>query len=288
MSLFLKTLYASITGALGGLLAWLILDVLVRVEPANPYGDAVLNGALVGACIGAAVNGFAGLMEFKPLPFIRGLLIGLVAGALGGAAGLAVGQFLYQAAGNHSLVRIVGWGIFGLCLGVADGLLALSLRRVVYAGLGGLIGGLFGGTASTLLAGTENLVHLSRALGFVVVGALIGLFVGLVPTVLKDAWLKVISSGRNEGKERIADRPRISIGSSSRCDLCLYDDPAVKARHAEIAQDKGQYILKSVGDAQVMVPAGPQGMPVSSYILQDNDRFVVGNQTIIFRRRRSG
>lgn len=279
MSLSLRTIYFTLTGALGALVAWFLLDVVLKFQPESAYLDALLNGALIGVCVGAAVNGFAGLMEFKVWPVVRGGLLGLAGGLIGGVAGLLLGEVFYEVLGTSSWLRIIGWMIFGMLLGIVDGLLARSVRRMLYAGLGGLLGGFLGGLAFYLLARYGELSGAARAVGFTLLGGLTGLFIGLVPVMLRDAWLKVTSSGRNEGKERLVDKPRIVIGSDSRCDLALYDDPAIAPRHVEIHHEKGQYLLKPLAGSIVIM--GDQR--VLSQVLHNEDIFQIGSVTIIFR-----
>ena len=281
MSLTLKTIYSTLTGALGALAAWFMLDGLLELRPESVFADALLNGALVGLCIGAAVSGFAGLMEFKIPPFVRGLGVGLIAGLIGGSIGLLAGEVLYQITGGSVLMRIVGWATFGVSIGLADGALVLSRRRALYAGIGGLLGGALGGGAFSLLARLSDLPNTSRALGFALLGAFVGLLVGLVPIVLRKAWVKVVSSGRNEGKERLVDKHRIVIGADERCDLPLYGDPQVNEKHAEIVQEGGRFTLKPVGGALVLV----NGQPVARQQLGNEDQFQVGEQKLLFRQR---
>ena len=282
MSIRLRIVYSSLTGAIGALAAWFTLDILFNVQITNPYLDAIITGTVLGVFIGVGVNGYLGLMEFKILPLVKGIAVGFLAGLFGGGAGLLLAEFLYEMLGGETLPRILGWMVFGMLLGIADGILALSLRRILYAAAGGFLGGLVGGTTFSLLAGATDLPYTSRALGFTFIGLLTGLFIGLVPNLLKYAWLKVVSSGRNVGKERIADKRRIVLGSSSGCDLPLYGDLSIAPRHAEIIQDKGQYILRPIGAAPILV----RGLPVYQHILEHEDEFQIGTETILFRRRK--
>jgi hypothetical protein len=283
MSLNLRIVYFALTGALGALGAWVVLDIILDIQPTNPYLDALLNGALIGVAIGIAVNGFNGLMEFKAWPVVRGILVGFAGGLLGGALGLLLGEFFYQNLGNNDALRILGWAIFGFFLGLVDGILALSPRRMLYAGVGGLLGGILGGIVFSLLARYSDLPNTARALGFALLGALTGLFIGLLPTVMKNAWLKVISSGRNEGKEILVDKRRVIIGSDARCEMALYGDPGIAGQHAEIQQNAGQFILKPLGQSRVII----EDRLVSQHTLQDEDTFQVGGETLIFRKRSS-
>lgn len=287
MSLSLRIIYFTLTGALGALAAWFVLDVVLQIQIDDPYQDSALNGAMVGLAVGIAINGFAGLIEFKFWPVMRGILIGMTAGLAGGALGLLFGELLYQQFGQSNILRIVGWAIFGLFLGLADGLLARSPRRILYAGLGGLLGGLMGGIASLLLWRFTDLPNTSRALGYALLGALVGLFIGLLPTVLRNALsyasLKVISSGRNEGKERLIDKTRILIGSNARCDLPLYGDPEIAEQHAVIEQLGGQFVLQPLGDSIVAI----NDHSVTQSVLQNEDQFQIGSETLIFRKKSS-
>ncbi len=281
MSLSLRTLYFTLTGALGALAAWFFLDIAFEIQLDNPYLDSILNGALVGVAVGVAINGFAGLIEFKPLPVFRGILIGFLAGLFGGALGLLIGEVLYQLFGQSDVLRILGWAIFGLFLGLADGLLAHSSHRFMYAGIGGLLGGLMGGAASFLIGKFTELPYTSRALGYALLGALVGMFIGLLPVVLRNAWVKVVSSGRNEGKERLVDRQRIMIGGDARCDLPLYGDQEIANHHAEIVQQGNQFILRPLGEALVVV----NDHCIYEYMLQNEDTFQIGNETLLFRKK---
>ena len=138
MSILLKTVYSMLTGAIGALVAWHILDVWLKLQPSSPFADALVNGALVGACIGVAVNSFAGLLEFKAWPIIKGFGVGLAAGLLGGSTGLLAGEALYQFLGHSAALRITGWAIFGVSLGLADGVFSHCTAAVAASRTSGL------------------------------------------------------------------------------------------------------------------------------------------------------
>jgi len=284
MSRTLKIIYASLTGALGALAAWFILDILIVLQPDNVYLDAVLNGAIVGLCIGAIVNGFPGLMEFKLRSIVRGTLVGGLAGLLGGAVGLVAGETAFQFLGGGWILRVLGWAIFGVSIGVADGILVLSPRRMVYAGLGGLLGGTLGGIVFSLMAQSSGLPSTSRSVGFAFLGFFSGLFVGWVPVVLGRAWVKVISAGPNEGKERMIDKARLVIGADERCDLPLYRDETVQPYQAEITQESGRFILNPLEDNLVLI----NNQSISRHNLQNEDVFQVGAQQLIFLKKYFG
>jgi hypothetical protein len=282
MSLQLKMFYSALVGAWGGLLAWVILDLLLVLQMSSVWLDAMVNGLVVGVSIGVLVGAFDGLMEGNTGRLLRGLLAGLVTGFIGGAAGLLIGELLFQAFDRQVAGRLLGWAIFGLALGSSEGLAYRSGRRLLHGSLGGLLGGGLGGIAFTLIRQELERPATGRAWGFAILGAFVGLFVGLVPLILKTAWLKVVSSGRDEGKEHIVEKAITTIGRSESADMGLYGDPTLLPVHAEIRQENGRFILHSKGAVMV------NGQPVNSHPLQDEDQIGLGRVKVRFRSNRSG
>jgi hypothetical protein len=290
MSFGLRTFYNVLVGAWGGLLAWAILDLVLRLRLTNVWLDAVLNGAFVGMFIGALVSGFAGLMAARVFLLARGAGIGLLTGIVGGILGLLAGQIAFLIGGLVSedllvrgMFRAIGWAIFGAGIGVAEGVITLSFKRLIYGGMGGVIGGLAGGIIFALIERGLNLQLLNRALGFAILGACIGLFIGLIPSLLKEAWLKVTSSGRNEGNQFIVDKATTTLGSSDRCDIGLYGDAGIAPKHAEIRQEGGKFVLHTIGGQRVMI----NDRDTTRAELDDGTRVRVGNTKLVFRRRKS-
>lgn len=281
MSLLLKMIYGCLTGAWGGFLAWALLDPLLGVAPASPYLDAVINGAVIGVCVGALIGGFGGLVERSFKQLLHGLGGGLAMGLLGGVTGLLLGEILFQSFGQAAPMRVVGWAIFGIAIGAAEGVLRRSLRRVLFGVLGGLAGGVLGSLAFMLARNALTTPGFSRALGFTILGALIGLFVGLSLLVARTfiGALKVVSSGRNEGKEILLDKDVIHIGRDDACDLGLYGDKSIQPRHAQIQRERGGFVIHPIGGAPVQV----NGQPVQSHLLQKGDQIGVGREVVVFK-----
>jgi hypothetical protein len=274
MTLTLKMIYGCLTGAWGGFVAWALLDPLLGVRPSSAYLDALANGAVVGVCIGAFTGGFGGLVERSLRQLLRGLGGGLLMGLLGGVLGLLVGEILFQSFAQAPQMRVIGWAIFGVAIGASEGLLRRAPRRVLFGAIGGLAGGALGSLAFILARQALTMPGFSRALGFTILGALIGLFVGLVPVVARTfiAALKVVSTGRNEGKEILLDKAVITIGRDDACDLGLYGDKSIQPWHAEIRREQGRYVVQSIGAA-----------PVHSHSLQKGDRIGIGGEVIVFQ-----
>ena len=139
------------------------------------------------------------------------------------------------------------------------------------------MGGLGGGIAFTLSRQTLSRPAASRAWGFAILGAFIGLFISLIPVLLKMAWLKVVSSGRDEGKEYIITKGITTIGLSDNCDFGLYGDPTLQPVHAEIRQEQGQFTLYAQGHLTLNQTA------VTHHLLQDEDRIGMGKIKVRFK-----
>lgn len=281
MSLSLKVIYGCLIGAWGGFVGWLLLDPLLGIRPSSNYVDALINGALIGGCVGGLLGGYAGLLELSLGRSLRGLATGLIAGLAGGAGGLVIGEIIFQSFGQADAMRLGGWAVFGFAIGAAEGVLVKSNRRISFGAAGGLVGGVLGGLAFLSGNAVLDIPTFGRALGFTVLGAMIGLFIGLA-LLVASKWigtLKVVSSGRNEGKEMLLDKYLIRIGRDDGGDFGLYGDRSIEPRHAELRREGNQYVLYPVGNALVLV----NGQPIVSQSLRKGDRLRIGGEELLFR-----
>lgn len=279
MSLTLRMIYGCLVGAWGGFVAWALLDPVLRINPGRPTVDALINGAIIGVCIGGLTSAFLGLMEGSVRRMLRGLAVGFVAGLLGGAIGLLAGELLFQAAGQASAARIAGWAIFGMAIGASEGLLHRSGRRLLFGVLGGLAGGILGSLAFIAVRAILTQPDFSRALGFTILGALLGLFIGLALKLggVMGGVLRVVSSSRNEGKEVSLDKDLIRIGRDDGGDLGLYGDKSIEMRHAEIRREPQGHVLYAINQAPVRV----NSQPVVVKVLNKGDRIQIGQEEIV-------
>jgi hypothetical protein len=126
---------------------------------------------------------------------------------------------------------------------------------------------------------------IGRAIAIVVLGALIGFFIGLVTELLKRGWLMVVrSQSRNarEGREYPLSKPVTVIGRAEESDVGLFGDQAVLPQHAIIRREGKNFFLSGTGGGQVTVnrqPANPR-QPLKS-----GDRIEVGGTLFLFRER---
>jgi hypothetical protein len=140
----MRTYFYAVLGAFGGLIGWLISDSLGLSFVSNVYLSEALVGALVGLSVGLFIGLTEGALTRNPVQAVKA---GLFSGLLGlgaGAIGLPLSEFLFQSVGAGLLGRALGWGVFGLLIGLAEGMVG---RTQAWKGmLGGFIGGAVGGT----------------------------------------------------------------------------------------------------------------------------------------------
>lgn len=226
-----------------------------------------LFGVVSGLAIGLLLGLASGFIQGSRGHMLRGAGLGAALGLLGGSLGITLGSALYDALGGNPyanqldprqiMARGVGWSLFGLLIGAAEGVVGKSVRRAIQGSMGGLIGGLAGGIAfnlsAFLLGPLSQAINqgasggaIPRAVGLICIGAFIGLFIGLIEAVAKTAWLR-LSLGRNEGKEWVVDAAQTFIGRSESAHVPLFGDPNVAPMHAAIQRHGMGYVLVDGG-----------------------------------------
>ena len=213
-----------VAGALGGLVAWLVCEALTVLYPgwtaARSAGDILVKMGFFGAAIGAPISialamGDA-LYGFNSKRTARGLSIGLGVGLVGGFLGGLVGQFAYGALSGGAdtsafyvqiMVRALAWGVVGLFIGLSQGFLIPTRKRIVNSMLGGGIGGVIGGGLFDPVASVVGNAVLSRGVAIIVLGICTGFAISLVEQVAKEAWLQAVKGafeiGRASCRERV-------------------------------------------------------------------------------------
>jgi hypothetical protein len=262
MSFKLFIYYCALCGAWAAFLGW-GLGWAVKGNEASLGADAV-KGLFLGLMVAFALGVVDAVWNLTGHRYSQVVLRGLFLGALGAVAGLAGASFGNVLVHVTSLFVILGWTLVGLTIGASVGLYDLlagmmagaesggGTRKVLNGLIGGTLGGALGGVLFVLLGrGVASLVsdrelRLSSALGFVALGACIGLFIGMAQVILKEAWIKV-ESGRRAGREMILSKDETTIGRAEACDLGLFGDSAVEKMHARILMKSGRYLLADAG-----------------------------------------
>ena len=208
---------------------------------------------------------------------------GAIIGILGGALALVLAEAAFDFLGGLN-GRILGWGVGGLLVGLGVGWATRSNARRRNGAIGGMLGGAVGGLCYQALTVTFPQAF-GRAIAIIILGALIGFFIGLVSELLKRGWLMVVrSQSRNarEGREYPLTKPVTIVGRAEESDIGLFGDQSVLARHAIIRNEGKNFFLSPTGGAQILVNRQPvQGRCA----LKSGDRVEIGGTLFLFRER---
>lgn len=314
MSLNSKVVLGLFLGAFSGLLAWILIDFngVYRLQPhggastfLEVYREQALVGAVFGTLVGLAMGFVNGIGTGSAQRLRRELLWGAIVGLMGGLLGLLIGQWFfggfhhkiksfskYAVVGPFAfilmvVVRGIGWGFIGLFIGLVQGIPSKSKKAAKHGAIGGLIGGLLGGMLFEIVPYiippiTTNPGIISRGISMTVTGASIGLFIGLMQAILKQAWIRVVA-GRNEGKEYIISKTRTTIGRDELADVPLFGDMNVSQLHAVIDSDiPGKYLLRDAGSTSGMAVNGQR---VAEQTLHDGDIIQIGQRSLEFHEK---
>jgi hypothetical protein len=234
-------------------------------------------GIFYGSRENAIKYGLIGAGIAVALGFVSGYLASIVYNAM---------PYSEDSTFTNSLSRAVAWAVAGLGVGFAVGLIKPHAKRIFYCVIGSAIGGFIGGflfdyiydafTTSETDTGT-----LSRAIGLIVLGLLIGLGIGLLEQAAKSAWLKVIR-GEFEGKEYLVFAGLTSIGNTGKNTIVLFKDKLVGPNHCDIILEGSKYTLIDKG-----TPMGTivNGSPIKRQVLKQGDAISVGNTVMVFNTR---
>ncbi len=285
MSRHMRTYYYAILGALGGLIGWQLSDYLGLSFVSNLYMSEVVVGALVGLIIGLFIGITEGLLTRNIVQAVKSGLFCALLGLIAGGIGLPLSEFLFQAVGAGIFGRALGWAIFGLLIGLAEGIVG---RNQIWKGmLGGLIGGALGGV---LLESAHNWLSdplTGKAAGLVLLGASVGAFISLIAVLLSRAWLEV-TSGKLKGTEFILDKfmkaggPAVAIGSSPLKSEIVLPDPDIAPQHAMLTGDGIAFSLKDMSLAGTYI----NGRKIERSQLANGQKIRMGNTEMVYHEKR--
>jgi len=281
----MRTYYYAVLGAIGGLIGWQISNLIGLSFVSSIYLSEAVVGALVGLSIGLLIGITEGTLTRNLIQVAKsGLFSGLL-GLVAGAIGLPLSEWLFQTVGAGIFGRALGWGVFGLLIGLAEGLVG---RSQVWKGmLGGLLGGMLGGI---LLEGMHHLLKdslVGKAIGLVMLGASVGAFISLIVVLLSRAWLEV-KTGKLKGTEFILDKfmrakgPAVAIGSSPLKSEIVLPDPDIAPQHAMLTGDGTRFTLKDISLSGTFV----NKRRIERTQLADNSLIRMGNTEMVYHEKR--
>lgn len=286
MSRLMRIYYFGVFGAIGGLVGWQVSNLTGLSFSKNLYLNEVLVGAMIGLSVGLLI-GFAGGVDTRNLVQIgRSTLTSGLLGLAGGALGLPLAEFLFQQLGGEPWSRAVGWGLFGMLIGVAAGLTGGS--QVWKGALGGLAGGFLGGGLLEFIRVRLADPILGKALGLIFLGAAVGAFIALIVYLLSKAWFTV-ESGKMKGTDIILDKYiktdglAVYIGSSALKAEIVFPDPDIAPQHALLTSSGTHFTLKDISLKGTLV----NNRRIETARLGNNQDIQMGNTRIKYHEKRS-
>ena len=240
-----------------------IKDMLKHDRLRNLLGDICFYsacGVLIALALGMAESVASRNMQ-------SAVVYGGVGALLGLAGGVVVSLFienLYNyilggredqvtSLGRSIVARSLSWGVLGLFLSAAPGVVMRNGRKLGFGLIGGFIGGAIGGALFDPIGKlTVDAGHplgspvLSRLVAIVAIGVITGVGTALVENAAKQGWLRVIR-GLIAGKQFIVYRNPTFIGSSPQCEIYLFKDSKVGRRHAALHISPAGYDIEDLG-----------------------------------------
>lgn len=276
MSFRLFVWYCMVGGAWSGFIGW-ALGALLSPESGETYFRVVLRDSVAGMLLGVSVAFGLSLLDAifnysigqigKVLSrVIVAVFIGLFGGLIGSFIGSSIFFAVKEVTGAgivSSFSFVIGWTIVGALTGFSISVFELlrslvmrkdfggAIKKLRNCFLGGTVGGILGGTLAFVLGAIARMLvqkdnlWTPTALGFIAIGACIGLLVGLAQIILKEAWIKV-EAGFRPGRELLLLKEKTSIGRGEGSDIALFGDSGVEKTHANILLESGRYYLEDL------------------------------------------
>jgi hypothetical protein len=220
------------------------------------------------------VNGAVGTL----LGMVGGLLVSLFIGQLYRSLG---GGGLDTPLSEQMLARTIAWGVLGLFLAIAPGVVLRNWKRLCIGLVGGLIGGLLGGLLFDPLGEMTHSGLPARLVALAAIGVLTGGATGLIEQAARRGWLYV-TAGLIAGKQFILYRNPTFVGSSPRCEIYLFKDPEISPQHAAIHSFRGGFEMEDLGSA---TGTRVNGRRVRRTRLRNNDLVQIGSTCFLFREK---
>jgi len=179
------------------------------------------------------------------------------------------------------LARAASWGLLGLFIGLAPGVVLRHGRKTLIGAVGGVVGGVVGGLVFDPLALATESEVVSRLIAIGLIGLLAGAGTGLIEEAAKLGWLKV-TQGLIAGKQFILYRNPTFIGNSLSAHIYLFKDPQVGRRHAAIHVMPNGYEIEDLPwGARTLV----NGKPVRRVKLRHGDQIKIGMTQFLFQEK---
>jgi hypothetical protein len=282
---WMRLYYFALFGAIGGWIAWQLSNLLGLSFTPNIFLSELIVGGLIGLSIGLLLGLAEGLLTRNLIQALRSGLFGGLLGLAGGAIGLPLGEFIFQGYGAVTWSRALGWGLFGMLTG-----LAVGIKGGVQAWkstLGGLLGGVLGGFILEFARQQLKDPQAGKAIGLILLGALVGAFIALIAYALSQVWLEV-KTGKLKGTDFILDKflkkgiTSPIIGNSAlKADIVL-PDAMMSAQHAILNGEGDHFTIKDISMEGTYV----NDKKIEQVRLKDHQTIRMGKTELVYREKR--
>jgi hypothetical protein len=285
MNKIIRTYMYMIVGAISGLIGWQASNMIGLSTTRNVYLSEVPVGAVIGLIFGILLGALEGLLTRHWVKVLKGMLPGALLGLVAGAVALPLSEWVFQTAGAGLFGRALGWGFFGLVIGLAAGMTGGT--QLWKAMLGGAIGGAIGGALMEVLAANLSDLLMGKAIGMILLGACIGIFTSLIVVLLAKAWLEV-KSGKLKGTEFILDKfikargPSIFIGSDALKSEIVFPDPDIAPQHAMLTGDGSAFEIKDMSMNGTFI----NNKRIERAALSDRQTIKIVNTELVYHEKR--
>jgi hypothetical protein len=276
--------YNAVFGAIGGLLGWLVVGS-VNTGGWNIWLAYAFVGAGVGLFIGGMVGAVEGIVIKQSAPRATlGALAGGAAGLISGLMGLLLGEAGFLLLGGGLAGRSLGWLLLGAFLGIGEGVVSRSMRRLSYGGIGGTLAGAVGGIiyegmTQAFLQRSDTVQMLVGALGLILIGVCLGSIIPLTIFVAAARGTLLVRSGKREGME-VAIVDAVTLGSYDGCAVYLPGDPAIEKKHARMYRKGGQFFIEDLGSRSGTFVGSAQVSPGSAMEIKKGAKVRLGGTVV--------
>lgn len=277
--------YNALFGAIGGLLAWMVVGSF-----ATGSWPLWLAYSFVGAGVGLFIGGMTGAVDGivtkqSIRPAITGGISGAVVGMISGAVGLLMGGEIFLLFGGGLIGRSLGWLLLGLLLGIGEGLVARSTQRASYGAIGGLVAGALGGVlyeslTQLFLTQSGNVQMIVSAIGLILIGACLGGIIPMTIAIFARGKLRVLT-GRREGTE-VDVLDAVTLGSYDGCELYLPGDGAIAKKHARVYRNGQAFYVEDLGAESGTLIDQQRLPPQASQPIQKGAQIQLGSTVVEF------
>ena len=182
---------------------------------------------------------------------------------------------------SYVIPRTIAWGIAGGLGGLAVGVGFRSATRLRNSALGGLGGGLLGGLLFDQISTGDSAAQ-ARFIGIVLIGLLMGLFIGLLDAASTDFYLEIVSGVAKGFQFVLFDQSSI-IGCARTVAVTLTKDPLITEQHVKATKNASGLTIECLRNSS---PVLLNGQPTQNGSLPVGGTLQIGNTVLVLGRKK--